>query len=92
MNIVKNKLRSRMENEWMNESLGVSIEKGILYTIDMEFNMNSFNVWKLNIAKNSINKKAYFTFLSLNTVRLVSKTLFTHGRLVLSDAYIGVPM
>ena len=92
MNIVKNKLRSRMENEWMNESLGVSIEKGILYTIDMEFNMNSFNVWKLTIAKNSISKNAYFTFLSFNTARLVSKTLFTHGRPALSDAYIGVPI
>ena len=46
MKIVKNRLHSRMNDQWMNNSLIVYIEKDIFHTIDNEAIMQRFQNMK----------------------------------------------
>ena len=46
MKIVKNRLRSRMSDQWMNDSLIVYIEKDIFHSIDNEAIMQRFQNMK----------------------------------------------
>jgi hypothetical protein len=46
MKIVKNRLRSRMSDQWMNDSLIVYIEKDIFHSIDNEAIMQRFHNMK----------------------------------------------
>jgi hypothetical protein len=42
MKIMKNRLRSRMSDQWMNNSLIIYIEKDIFHNIDNEVIMQRF--------------------------------------------------
>jgi hypothetical protein len=44
--IVKNRLRSQMSNQWMNDSLIVYIEKDIFHSIDNEATVQQFQNMK----------------------------------------------
>ncbi|KDO42414.1 hypothetical protein CISIN_1g042881mg, partial [Citrus sinensis] len=46
MNILKNRLRSRMEEQWMNDSLVVYIEKDLFNNIDNEVVMQRYQCMK----------------------------------------------
>ncbi|KAL7218682.1 hypothetical protein ACSBR2_011865 [Camellia fascicularis] len=46
MNIVKNRLRNQMGDEWMNDSLVVYIEREIFYGIDNDTIMEGFQKMK----------------------------------------------
>ena len=46
MKIVKNRLRSQMSNQWMNDSLIVYIEKDIFHSINNEVIMQRFQNMK----------------------------------------------
>ena len=46
MKIVKNRLRSRINDQWMNDSLIVYIEKDIFHSIDNEAIMQQFQNMK----------------------------------------------
>ncbi|MBT1569667.1 hAT transposon family protein, partial [Klebsiella pneumoniae] len=46
MKIVKNRQRSRMSDQWMNDSLIVYIEKNIFHSIDNEVIMQRFHDMK----------------------------------------------
>ena len=46
MNVVKNRLRNRMEDQWMNDTLIVYIEKEVFNSIDNETIMNRFQIMR----------------------------------------------
>ena len=46
MKYIKNELRNRMGDQWMNDCLIVYIEKDVTYSIDNETNMQRFQNMK----------------------------------------------